>query len=67
ATAIFGVFAGVLAAYAVVQHVMQFDFVVLPGVAAVGALAALFLTVLLGIGGTWQVLSRKPARVLRAL
>ncbi len=67
ATALFGVLAGTAAAYVVVTQVMAFDFVVMPAVAVGGALIALVVTVALGIGGTWTVLDRKPARVLRAL
>ncbi|MEM6665846.1 MAG: ABC transporter permease [Pseudomonadota bacterium] len=67
ATALFGVAAGTLAAWAVVSLVMQFEFTMLASVAFIGAAIALVLTVTLGMGGTWQVLSRKPARVLRAL
>lgn len=66
-TAIFGVAAGSAAAYVVVTSVMKFDFTFMPGVAIAGAATALVLTIALGIGGTWSILDRKPARVLRAL
>ena len=65
ATAVFGVLAGALAAYAVVAFVMNLEFVFLGQAAFAAAFGALVLTVLLGIGGTWTVLGRKPATVLR--
>jgi putative ABC transport system permease protein len=67
ATAVFGVLAGTLAAYGVLVHVMDIDFVFLPRGALVAALGALLLTVGLGIAGTWRVLGARPARVLRSL
>jgi putative ABC transport system permease protein len=67
ATAIFAVAAGSLAADFVVTRVMDFPFVWVAGEAIATAGAALFVTVLLGLGGTYSALGRKPAEVLRNL
>jgi putative ABC transport system permease protein len=66
-TALFGVAAGSAAAYAVVRHVMNLDFA-WDWTQALGAAgAALTLTILLGLLGTWRILGRKPAPYLRDL
>lgn len=67
ATAIFGVAAGVLAAWAVVDGVMHMPFIVLPGVALTAAFGAMALSLFFGLIGTWRVLGEKPAPVLRDL
>ncbi len=67
ATVIFGVAAGSLAADLVVTRVMEFPFVWVAGAAIGAALAALFVTVALGLAGTLRALGRKPAEVLRNL
>ncbi len=46
---------------------MESQFVFLPATAIGAALAALILTVGFGLIGTWRVLGRKPAPVLRNL
>jgi putative ABC transport system permease protein len=66
-TVLFGVAMGSLAAAVVVARVMDFPFVFVAGPAAGGALIALFVTVLLGLAGTFTALGRKPAQVLRNL
>jgi putative ABC transport system permease protein len=65
ATAIFGVLAGMAAAFGVVAGVMKLDFVWLWPQALVAALAAMMLTIALGLAGTWRVLGQKPAASLR--
>jgi putative ABC transport system permease protein len=67
ATVVFGVAAGSLAADLVVTKVMDFPFVWVAGEALVTAMAALFVTVALGLAGTFSALGRKPAEVLRNL
>jgi putative ABC transport system permease protein len=67
ATAIFGVAAGSVAAAIVTTKVMNLSFVWLPQPALAAALAALALTVSLGLIGTFTALGQKPARVLRHL
>jgi putative ABC transport system permease protein len=67
ATVIFGLAAGSLAADLVVTRVMEFPFVWVAGAATGAALAALFVTVALGLAGTLRALGRKPAEVLRNL
>jgi putative ABC transport system permease protein len=66
-TAAFGVGAGALAAYLVVNNIMRFDFVF----DWVGSLAAagggLAVTVGFGMIGAWRVLSQKPSPYLREL
>jgi putative ABC transport system permease protein len=66
-TALFGVAMGSLAAGLVVSRVMEFGFVFVPGQAAGAALAALFVTLAVGLAGTFTALGRKPAEVLRNL
>jgi putative ABC transport system permease protein len=67
ATAVFGVVAGSVAAGLVVTRVMDFEFVWVAGAAIGTALAALLVTVALGLAGTIGALGRKPAAVLRNL
>lgn len=67
ATALFGVAAGSLAAWIIVREVMNLPFAFLPGPAAAAALAALAVTVALGLVGTFSALGQKPAPVLRNL
>ena len=67
ATVVFGVAAGSLAADLVVTKVMDFPFVWVGGEATGAALAALLVTVVVGLAGTFSALGRKPAEVLRNL
>ncbi|SUB02781.1 macrolide transporter ATP-binding /permease protein [Pannonibacter phragmitetus] len=66
-TAVFAVLAGSIAAWFVITQVMNGSFTLLPGTAVTAALAALVLTVGFGLIGTWRVLGKKPAPVLRNL
>ena len=67
ATAVFGVAAGAIAAALVVTRLMEFPFDFVAGEAAGAAFLALFVTVGLGLLGTFSALGRKPAEVLRNL
>ena len=67
ATAAFGLLAGGIAAYIVVERIMDLSFAPAPGAALAAAAGALLLTVLLGLVGAWRVLGAKPAPVLRNL
>jgi putative ABC transport system permease protein len=67
ATAIFGVSAGSLAAYFVVTKLMEFPFAWVASAAIEAAVAALLVTVVIGLAGTFNALGRKPAEVLRNL
>jgi len=67
ATVVFGVAAGSLAAALVVTRVMEFPFVWIAAQAITAALAALLVTVALGLAGTFAALGQKPAAVLRNL
>lgn len=67
ATAVFGVLAGSVAAWQIVTRLMTLGFVWQAGSAAVVVLAALAVTVGLGLAGTLVALNRKPASVLRNL
>jgi putative ABC transport system permease protein len=67
ATAAFAVAAGTLAAGLVVSGIMEFPFAWVPGAAFETAAAALAVTLLLGLAGTFGALGRKPAEVLRNL
>ena len=67
ATAVFAVAAGTLAAGLVVSGVMEFPFEWVPGAALETAAAALAVTLVIGLAGTFGALGRKPAEVLRNL
>jgi putative ABC transport system permease protein len=67
ATAVFGVFAGSVAAWLIVTRLMTLSFVWQAGSAAGVVAAALLVTVGLGLGGTLLALNQKPATVLRNL
>jgi putative ABC transport system permease protein len=67
AAVVFGVAAGSFAADLIVTKVMEFPFVWVAIPAAGAALAALAVTVVLGLAGTFGALGRKPAEVLRNL
>jgi len=67
ATATFGVLAGSLAAWGVVAGVMKQTFHFAPMSALGAAVAAVFVTVVLGLAGTWRLLGQKAAPVLRNL
>jgi putative ABC transport system permease protein len=66
-TAAFGVAAGSGAAYIIVTRIMQLDFTFSWAAALAAALAALLLTVSLGLIGAWRILGQKPAAFLREL
>jgi len=67
ATALFGVISGSLAGWLIVTELMHLKFVWLPVPALAAALAALLVTVGLGLAGTFAALGQKPAPVLRNL
>jgi putative ABC transport system permease protein len=67
ATGVFGVAAGSIAALLIVTEVMNFPFTWLAGPAFLSALAALVLTLALGLAGTVTALGQKPGPVLRNL
>ena len=67
ATAIFAIFAGGMAAWAIVTSVMKLDFswnwAAMAGIVGLGCVT----TITLGLVATWRLLGEKPARVLRDL
>jgi putative ABC transport system permease protein len=65
-TAVFGSLAGLTAAYFVVTRVMRLGFA--PSVIGASGSATLAVAVAIGLGllGTWRILGRKPAPLLRA-
>nr|WP_188908078.1 ABC transporter permease [Aureimonas endophytica] len=67
ATAGFAIGAGALAAWYVVARIMALPFHFDWGIALATLLAALVLTVGIGLAGTWRVLGQKAAPVLREL
>ena len=67
ATAVFGVIAGSVAAWLIVSRLMTLSFIWQAGSAAGVVLAALIVTVGLGLAGTLVALNHKPASVLRNL
>ncbi len=67
ATAVFGVLCGSLAGWMIVTEVMHLGFVWEPWPALAAAVAAVLVTVALGLAGTFSALGQKPAPVLRNL
>jgi len=67
ATALFGVLSGSLAGWLIVSDLMHLRFAWLPLPALAAALAAVVVTVALGLIGTYSALGQKPAPVLRNL
>ena len=67
ATAVFGVLSGSLAGWLIVTELMHLPFAWLPLPALASALAALAVTVTLGLIGTFSALGQKPALILRNL
>jgi len=67
ATALFGVLGGLAAGWLIVTELMHLRFAWLPWPAAGAALAAVIVTVVLGLVGTFAALGQKPAPVLRNL
>jgi putative ABC transport system permease protein len=67
ATALFGLVAGSLAASLIVTRMMNMPFGLDLSGALLAALLAVFVTVGLGLLGTWRILSQKPAPYLRNL
>jgi len=67
ATALFGVVAGSVAAWLIVTRLMTLSFTWQIGSAALVVMAALLVTVGLGLAGTLLALNHKPASVLRNL
>jgi putative ABC transport system permease protein len=67
ATALFGVLSGSLASWLIVADLMHLRFAWLPLPALAAALAAVVVTVALGLIGTFTALGQKPASVLRNL
>jgi putative ABC transport system permease protein len=67
ATALFGVLSGSLAGWLIVTDLMHLKFAWLPLPALAAALAAVVVTVALGLVGTFAALGQKPAPVLRNL
>ena len=67
ATAVFGLLAGTLAAYLIITRVMNLGFSLDLSGALLASALAVFVTVGLGLMGTWRILSQKPALYLRNL
>jgi putative ABC transport system permease protein len=67
ATAVFALSAGSGAAWFVVSRIMKLPATFLPDVALFTLVAALVLTVGIGLAGTWRILGQKAAPVLREL
>jgi len=67
ATAVFAAIAGSLAGWAIVAQIMHLRFTWLPWPALGAALAAVVVTIVLWLAGTYRALGQKPAAVLRNL
>jgi putative ABC transport system permease protein len=66
-TAIFGILAGSLAAFAIVEFILNLDFVWFWSLAFSAAAGAMVVAILMGLAATWRILGRKPASYLRNL
>ena len=66
-TALFGVLSGTAAGWLIVTELMRLPFTWQPGAALIATLAAVLVTVILGLAGTFSALGQKPAPVLRNL
>lgn len=64
-TALIAGLVGGLAAYVVIEEVMQADWIFVPEAAALTVIVALGTTISLGFAGTWSALGRKAAPLLR--
>jgi putative ABC transport system permease protein len=60
ATALFGLIAGTIAAYLIVTRLMQMPFGLELKGAVLAAVLAVMVSVVLGLLGTWRILSQKP-------
>ena len=67
ATAVFGVLSGSLAGWLIVTELMHLRFTWQPLPALLATLAAIMVTVALGLAGTFTALGQKPAPILRNL
>ncbi len=67
ATALFGILAGFVAGYAIVTIVMKLDFTFEFTGVLVSAISAVVMSIILGLAGTWRILTQKPAAYLREL
>ena len=66
-TALFAIIAGALAAWTVIDPIMDLSFEFTPSTAITAVCAGLILTVGFGLVGTWRILGEKAAPVLRNL
>jgi putative ABC transport system permease protein len=66
-TAGFGLLAGTLAGYGIISQVMRLPFTMDWSVAIISVIISLFITIILGMVGTWRILGEKPAQYLREL
>ena len=67
ATAVFGVISGSLAGWLIVTDLMHLAFTWQPWPALAASVAAVVVTVALGLAGTFTALGQKPAPILRNL
>jgi putative ABC transport system permease protein len=66
-TAGFGLMAGAAAGYGIITQVMRLPFAMDWNLTIISLLLALFVTIILGLLGTWRILGEKPAQYLREL
>ena len=66
-TALFGLVAGLGAAFYVVTRIMRIGFAPDLWAASAWALSAVAVAVVVGLAGTWRILGQKPAPYLRSL
>jgi len=65
-SAVFAVFVGTIAAYLVVEYVLDVRFVFFPGTTMIATVLATVGTVVVGLISSWRILGEKPATILRS-
>lgn len=65
-SSVFAVLAGTIAAYLVVEYVLDVRFVFFPGMAIATTLLAVLGTLVAGLVSSWRILGNKPAAILRS-
>ncbi len=65
-TAVFALIAGSIAAFAVVDYIMELPWAFDLPIAGVTVVGAVIMTLVLGLATSWRALGAKPARTLRA-
>ncbi len=65
-SAVFAMIIGTLAAYLVVEFVLDVRFVFFPGMTVIATVLATLGTVIVGLVSSWRILGERPAAILRS-